>query len=108
MKMGEELLKTASKSMRDAAGPDAWQQGYEVIMGFINAVDWNERWIQCLCAGHATILVVALLTRKSEMAQMVLFLSCMCLAFAAEPINRVRRRGSPGLKQTALLAAPTL
>ena len=90
LKMGEELLKTASKSVRDAAGPDAWRQGFEVIMGFINAVDWNERWIQGLLAAQATILITAILTRTSETAQMVIFLFCMCLAFAAERLNKVR------------------
>ena len=32
LKFGEELLKESSKSFRDAAGPDAWRQAYDMWM----------------------------------------------------------------------------
>ena len=32
LKFGEELLKESSKKMREAAGPDAWKQAYEMWM----------------------------------------------------------------------------
>jgi hypothetical protein len=55
--------------------------------GFYKAVDWSERWIQCLLGFHVVTLALALLTRKSESAQSALFLLCMGLAFGAERIN---------------------
>lgn len=91
LKFGEELLKESSKKMREAAGPDAWRQAYEMWMGFYQAVDWTERWIQCLLGFHVVVLAIALITRKSETAQMVIFALCMCLAFGAERINTLAR-----------------
>jgi len=54
-------------------------------------VDWSERWIQCLLGFHVLTLMLALLTRKSESAQMAIFFPCMCLAFGAQRINALAR-----------------
>ena len=91
LKFGEELLKESSKKMREAAGPDAWAQAYEMWMGFYKAVDWSERWIQCVLGFHVVTLAAALLTRKSETAQTVIFFLCMLPAFGAERINTLAR-----------------
>jgi hypothetical protein len=32
LKVGEELLKKSSKDLRDAAGPDAWRQAFDMWM----------------------------------------------------------------------------
>lgn len=57
------------------------------VQGFYKAVDWSERWIQCLLGFHVVTLALAIATRKSESAQMVIFFVCMILAFGAERIN---------------------
>ena len=54
-------------------------------------MDWSERWIQCVLGFHVVTLALALLLRKSETAQMMLFFVCMCLAFGAERINTLAR-----------------
>lgn len=66
-----------------------WGKLYK--QGFYKAVDWSERWIQCLLGFHVVTLAVALLTRKSEMAQTVIFFLCMLPAFGAERINTLAR-----------------
>ena len=40
---------------------------------------------------HVVTFALALLLRKSETAQMVIFFVCMCLAFGAERINTLAR-----------------
>ena len=91
LRFGEDLLKESSRKLREAAGPDALRQAYNLWRGFVEAVDWSETWIRCLLGFHLTMLALALVTRTSESAQTIIFLVCACLVFAAEPLNTLAR-----------------
>ena len=82
LRFGEDLLRESSRKLREAAGPDALRQAYDLWRGFVEAVDWSETWIRCLLGFHLTMLALALVTRKSESAQTIIFLACMCLVLS--------------------------
>ena len=91
LEVGEELLRESGRKLREAAGPDALREAYELWRGFVEAVDWREPWIRCLLGFHVATLVLALATRKSETAQTIIFLALMCLVFGAERLNALAR-----------------
>ena len=87
LRVGEELIRESSRKLRDAAGPDALRQAYELYRGFFEAVDWTEPWLVAVLSLHAMLLLVAVATRKSETAQMCVFALCAFLVFIAERLN---------------------
>ena len=66
LRVGEELIRESSRKLRDAAGPDALRQAYELYRGFYEAVDWTEPWLVAVLSLHAMLLLVAVATRKSQ------------------------------------------
>jgi hypothetical protein len=60
LRVGEELIRESSRKLRDAAGPDALRQAYELYRGFFEAVDWTEPWLVAVLSLHAMLLLVAL------------------------------------------------
>jgi hypothetical protein len=50
-------------------------------------VDWTEPWLVAVLSLHATLLLVAVATRKSETAQTCVFALCAFLVFIAERLN---------------------
>jgi hypothetical protein len=87
LRVGEELIRESSRKLRDAAGPDALRQAYELYRGFYEAVDWTEPWLVAVLCLHAMLLLVAVATRKSETAQTCVFALCAFLVFIAERLN---------------------
>jgi hypothetical protein len=87
LRVGEDLIRESSRKLRDAAGPDALRQAYELYRGFFEAVDWTEPWLVAVLSLHATLLLVAVATRKSETAQTCVFALCAFLVFIAERLN---------------------
>jgi hypothetical protein len=87
LRVGEELIRESSRKLRDAAGPDALRQAYELYRGFFEAVDWTEPWLVAVLSLHAMLLLVAVATRKSETAQTCVFALCAFLVFIAERLN---------------------
>ena len=87
LRIGEELIRESSRKLRDAAGPDALRQAYELYRGFYEAVDWTEPWLVAVLCLHAVLLLVAVATRKSEMAQTCVFVLCAFLVLIAERLN---------------------
>jgi|TARA_B110000977_G_scaffold30636_1_gene40317 hypothetical protein len=85
--VGEELLKEASRTLRDAAGPDALRQAYELYRGFYEAVDWREPFLVAVLSFHVVMLVLTVVTRRSEVAQSAIFITCASAVLLAERLN---------------------
>lgn len=63
------------------------QTALEHWQAFSSAVDWSETWIRGLIAFHLVMLVLAILTRRSETLQSVLFAVVCVMAFMSERLN---------------------
>ncbi|MDA9097542.1 hypothetical protein OAD67_00085 [bacterium] len=85
--VGEELLRSASRQLKDAAGPDALRSAYELYRGFYEAVNWGEPWLVAVLSFHVVMLGVTWVTRKSELKQGLIFLLCAFLVRIAETLN---------------------
>lgn len=60
---------------------------WEHWQAFSSAVDWSETWIRCLLSFHLVLFTLVLLTRKSEIAQIALFMVVCGLTFLSERLN---------------------
>jgi len=66
----------------------AYDSPYDILMGFLHAVDWkNETWLQVILAGHVLLWIVVVLTRKWAIFQGVIFVTLCALVYCAEWIN---------------------
>lgn len=59
----------------------------ESIEAFTAAVDWDERWIQCLLVFHIVVWVVTISTRRAFFWQCTTFLIICILVWGAETLN---------------------
>jgi hypothetical protein len=59
----------------------------EVIMGFVNAIDWTETWIRGLLLFHVLLITLALTTRKVAPLQFVLFCLASGITYLGETLN---------------------
>jgi hypothetical protein len=50
-----------------------YQVFVEHVTGFVNTVDWSERWLQALLAAHVICFLIILLGRNNMRVQTVLF-----------------------------------
>jgi len=66
---------------------DAAHDFYNDVLGFVHAVDWNERWLLGLGAFHVFVWVVMIASRRNSDAQMVLLVTILGLVYSAEWIN---------------------
>jgi hypothetical protein len=57
------------------------------LMGFVHAIDWSEQWLMGLAAFHALMWLVAIASRRSHDAQMVLLVVILGLVYCAERVN---------------------
>ena len=48
---------------------------YEAFMGFVHAIDWTERWIQSMIFTEIVVCIAAVVTRKNQILQAVLFVT---------------------------------
>jgi hypothetical protein len=103
LRVGEELIRESSRKLRDAAGPDALRQAYELYRGFFEAVDWTEPWLVAVLSLHAMLLLVAVATRKSETAQTCVFALCAFLVFIAERLNGLASAALARVQHAGLL-----
>ena len=73
--MIEHVMGQIRETFASANGnaTQSFESPYDFAMGFIHAVDWRERWIQGLIAAEASLLAVAVLTRKWQTVQCVIF-----------------------------------
>jgi transmembrane protein 18 len=56
-------------------------------LAFSSAVDWSERWIQCLLGFHIILFLAVIISRKNADLQTFLFLFIALLVFLSETIN---------------------
>jgi transmembrane protein 18 len=84
----EELQKQVLKNAKTSLGANQQQEGfYEAVMGFVNAIDWNERWIQSILLFHGLLLVSALTYRRNSTLQLTVFVIAMSIVALAQPLN---------------------
>lgn len=57
------------------------------IFGYIQSIDWNDRWLYALIGFHVLTTVVTLATRKYGSLQIVIFLGLLVLVYCSESIN---------------------
>lgn len=80
-----QLLKHAQASV--GASGEQKEGFYDVVMGFIHAIDWNERWIQSILLFHGLMLLTALVYRGSSNVQLSIFLVALGVVWCAQPLN---------------------
>lgn len=71
--------------VRDGGG--GWAEFRQHAEGFLRAVDWRERWLVGLLAGHLALITAAVRLRRRAGAQTGIFLGAAALIYLAEPIN---------------------
>jgi hypothetical protein len=63
------------------------RRGSHFSVAFSSAVDWSERWIQCLLGFHIILFLAVIISRKNADLQTFLFLFIAVLVFLSETIN---------------------
>lgn len=81
--IASEILEMAQEA-NAGSGP---QTPWEHVEAFTAAVDWSERWIQCLLGAHAALFLLTVLTLRLQNLQMALFLLICGVVALAEPLN---------------------
>jgi transmembrane protein 18 len=77
-----EVLQQAKKTV------NAEKEGlWNVILGFVHAVDWGERWIQCILLVHVVLILLVLVFRRNSNVQLVVFSIAVLLIAMAQPLN---------------------
>lgn len=61
----------------------------DIVMGFVNAVDWTERWIASLLAFHVLLIILALTTRRVTSLQFIIFCLASGVTYMGETLNRL-------------------
>ncbi|KAL2635132.1 hypothetical protein R1flu_006611 [Riccia fluitans] len=85
----ENVTYSVRKQWKQMAGEGSV---FEPILAFIHAVDWTEPWLIGLMSMHVILLVLAVLTRKNNNAQMTLFFSGLICIYFAERLNTILDR----------------
>lgn len=57
------------------------------IFGYIQSIDWNDRWLYALIGFHVLTTAVTLATRKHGSFQIIIFLGLLVLVYCSESIN---------------------
>jgi len=92
---------------------------WSVVMGFVHAIDWKERWIQALLAAQVGLLLVTVLTRKHATIQGTIFVAAMTVVYKGELLNELARKhwqefsqqdyfDRPGIFFNVMISAPLL
>ncbi|MEW5305160.1 MAG: hypothetical protein WDW38_002049 [Sanguina aurantia] len=92
---------------------------WDVIMGFVHAINWRESWLVALVSFEATMLLLSVLTRKRSGFQGFLFFLAMAVVYCAERLNKLGHQhwerfatqpyfDEHGAFFTALVSAPLL
>ncbi|KAJ1984976.1 hypothetical protein H4R34_000320 [Dimargaris verticillata] len=66
----------------------AWAAWGQHMREFVAAVDWTQRWLQLLLAGHAVLFGLILWSRHQEQRLAVLFVVLSGLIVCAERLNQ--------------------
>lgn len=69
--------------LRGANGETAW----DAFQAFLHAVDWRESWLHGLLLFHASLALLAVVTRRSDGLQAALFIFVLLLLWASERLN---------------------
>ena len=84
----EEFQRQLLKQAQASVGASEQQEGlYDVVMGFIHAINWNERWIQSILLFHGLLLLTALMYRRNSTVQLCIFLVALGVVACAQPLN---------------------
>ena len=84
----EEFQRQLLKQAQASVGASEQQEGfYDVVMGFIHAIDWNERWIQSILLFHGFLLLTTLIYRRNSTVQLSIFLVALGVVGCAQPLN---------------------
>lgn len=84
----EEFQRQLLKQAQASVGASEQQEGlYDIVMGFIHAINWNERWIQSVLLFHSLLLLTALIYRRSSTVQLSIFLVALAVVGCAQPLN---------------------
>ncbi|BBN04874.1 transmembrane protein 18 [Marchantia polymorpha subsp. ruderalis] len=85
----ENVTYSVRKQWKHMAGQGSF---WEPILAFIHAVDWTEPWLIGLMCTHVVLLMLAVLTRRNNKAQMILFFSALVCVYFAERLNSILDR----------------
>jgi hypothetical protein len=84
----QKLIDHFTSNFKDLFEQDLFATIKLQATAFINAVDWkNERWIHGLIAFHVILLTIAIITRRKQNIQIVLFIFICTIIWSAERIN---------------------
>ena len=61
----------------------------EIVMGFVNAVDWTETWIISILAFHVLLITLALTTRRFVAFQFIIFCIASGVTYMGERLNGI-------------------
>mmetsp|Transcript_3912 Transcript_3912/g.8471 ORF Transcript_3912/g.8471 Transcript_3912/m.8471 type:complete len:169 (-) Transcript_3912:191-697(-) len=88
----EQLKESMMNSLRN--NPNITSPSfYTDVVGFYHAVNWaGESWLQALGVFQLSVWLLAVLTRKSSNAQMMLLFIVLGLVYSAEWLNRLGAR----------------
>ncbi|KAL3689300.1 hypothetical protein R1sor_015609 [Riccia sorocarpa] len=85
----DNVTYSMRKQWKQMAGEGSF---WEPILAFVHAVDWTEPWLIALMSTHIVLLVLAVLTRRNNNAQMTLFFSGLICVYFAERLNTILDR----------------
>ncbi|KNC54666.1 uncharacterized protein AMSG_01517 [Thecamonas trahens ATCC 50062] len=61
---------------------------YEMVMGFVHAVDWSEPWLLAVVGGHVAVALAALTSRSSQVGQASIYVLALGIVYSMERINK--------------------
>eukprot|EP00753_Platysulcus_tardus_P017828 PLAT6563.2.p1 GENE.PLAT6563.2~~PLAT6563.2.p1 ORF type:complete len:153 (-),score=77.52 PLAT6563.2:88-546(-) len=86
---GDDLLARFEDMLAAVRNGTAWEEAWDMTMGFIHAVRWTEPLMLGLYAFHACFAALILLLRGRLAAQGAIFLVISAAILAAAPLNRL-------------------
>lgn len=89
MQMAAPLLEVMEEVKRKFKEFQEQEPLWDVVMGFVNAVDWTEGWIRALIGAHVALLLLAILTRRRTTIQSVIFGFAALVVFTGERLNKL-------------------
>eukprot|EP00298_Acanthocystis_sp_HF-20_P030096 c9152_g1_i1.p1 GENE.c9152_g1_i1~~c9152_g1_i1.p1 ORF type:complete len:161 (+),score=37.42 c9152_g1_i1:25-507(+) len=84
-----ENLLNSWKLLVEKSDINPFHELYDAAMGFINAVNWSEKWFLYLLSFHVLIFTITILTRNKLRIQMSLLFIYGFLAFLGSYFNEI-------------------
>ncbi|GAX83828.1 hypothetical protein CEUSTIGMA_g11252.t1 [Chlamydomonas eustigma] len=82
----DEVFRDLKKKWRDMQEEEPL---WDIIMGFIHAVDWTENWIRIILSCQLVLFILSLSTRRRSIIQGLIFFFSAMVIFLAETLNNL-------------------